>query len=168
LLMTPVGLAPLLAARFLPATRAAVTLTMITTGAEIKPHRTLRHGRTLAESNRRAGIRRPRQACHPRLWTADATHARIISPRLRGLPLLRSTDQQKTLVALTTGVSFPADPTRPAPFSEPQRSRPVRSDSDDRSDDTDYLYRHSFRFRRSGMIDDTPKAMLPTLAGTIL
>jgi len=53
LLMTPVGFAPLLAARFLPATRAAVTLTMITTGAEIK-HRTAPFGTAelLAESNR--------------------------------------------------------------------------------------------------------------------
>jgi hypothetical protein len=54
LLMTPVGLAPLLAARFLPATRAAVTLTMITAGTEIK-HDTAPFGTAelLAESNRR-------------------------------------------------------------------------------------------------------------------
>jgi len=36
LLMTAVGITPLLAARFLAATRAAVTLTMITTGTQIK------------------------------------------------------------------------------------------------------------------------------------
>jgi hypothetical protein len=54
LLMTPVGLAPLLAARFLPATRAAVTLTMITAGTEIK-HDTAPFGtaQLLAERNRR-------------------------------------------------------------------------------------------------------------------
>ncbi|MSO22788.1 MAG: hypothetical protein EXQ58_05935 [Acidobacteria bacterium] len=54
LLMTPVGLAPLLAAGFLLATRAAVTLTMITAGTEIK-HDTAPFGTAelLAESNRR-------------------------------------------------------------------------------------------------------------------
>jgi len=53
-LMTAVGLAPLLAARLLAATRAAVTLTMITTGTEIK-HDTAPFGtaKPLAESNRR-------------------------------------------------------------------------------------------------------------------
>ena len=54
LLMTAVGLAPLLAARFLAATRAAVTLTMITAGTQIK-QQTAPFGTAelLAESNRR-------------------------------------------------------------------------------------------------------------------
>ena len=54
LLMTAVGLPPLLAARLLAATRAAVTLTMITTGTEIK-HDPAPFGTAelLAENNRR-------------------------------------------------------------------------------------------------------------------
>jgi hypothetical protein len=54
LLMSPVGRAPLLAARLLPATRAAVTLTMITAGTEIK-HDTAPFGTAelWAENNRR-------------------------------------------------------------------------------------------------------------------
>jgi hypothetical protein len=58
LLMTAVGLSALLAARLLAATRAAVTLTMITAGAEIKQQTApFSTAELLAESNR--GDRHP-------------------------------------------------------------------------------------------------------------
>ena len=37
---------------------------------------------------------------------------------MRGLPPTRSTDQQGTPVALTTGVPFPAHPSRPVPLQK--------------------------------------------------
>jgi hypothetical protein len=54
LLMPPVGRAPLLAARLLAATIAAVAVTMIATGAEIKHHAApLGTAELLTENNRR-------------------------------------------------------------------------------------------------------------------
>jgi len=160
LLMTAVGLTPLLAARLLATTRAAVTLTMITTGTQIKQQTAPFGAAELwAESNRwdrhpAAKTSLSRQTLDSRRHSCEDHLTLVERPSST-----RSTDQQKTPVARTTGVCFPADPSRPVPFSKAQPSRPARSDSDDRSDDgfddTDPLCRHSFRFRRFGMIADT-------------
>jgi hypothetical protein len=100
---------------------------VITPGTEIKQQTApFSTAELLAESNR--GDRHPAAKTSLSQQTLDSRrHSCEDDLTLVERPSsTRSTDQQKTPVALTTGVSFPADPTRLVPLSEAQPNRPTR------------------------------------------